>query len=152
MEEAERLCDRVAIIDQGKILAIDTVSVALPVSIVASNPVLRAGQTAIVTTRSLPLSRLVTPTPATRAPLQLAVTVLSDVPPAQRGTITGGSAGQETGFRIIEVTPPQTAISYHAPAAAIARARVEYVAVHLATPEGHRGEFIGSIAMRLEPG
>ena len=138
--------------DEGEILAIDTVSVALPLSIVASNPVLRAGQTAIVTTRSLPLSRLVTHTPTNRAPLQLAVTVLSDAPPAQRGTITGGSAGQEAGFRIIDVTPPQTAITYQAPAAAIARTRVEYVAVHLATPDGHRGVFIGSIAMRLEPG
>jgi hypothetical protein len=138
--------------DEGQILAIDTVSMALPLTIVSSNPVLRAGQTAIVTTRSLPLSRLVTQAPTVRAPLQLAVTVLSDAAPAQRGIISGGSPGQETGIRIIEVTPPQTAITYRAPAAGIARSRVEYVAVHLATPDGHRGVFIGSIAMRLEPG
>ncbi|MDB6062011.1 MAG: hypothetical protein JWM78_2114 [Verrucomicrobiaceae bacterium] len=138
--------------DEGEILAIDTVSVALPLSIVATNPVLRAGQSAIVNTRSLPTSRLQTREPSTSGPLQLAVTVLSDAPPAQRGTIVGGSAGLETGFRIIDVTPPQTAITYQAPAAALSRGRVEYVAVHLATPDGHRGVFIGSIALRLEPG
>ena len=42
--------------------------------------------------------------------------------------------------------------TYQAPAAPIARGRTEYVAIHLATPDGHRGIFIGSIAMRLEPG
>lgn len=138
--------------DEGEILAIDTVSVALPVSLVASNPVLRAGQTAIVNTRSLPISRLATRTPPTNTPLQLAVTVLSDAAPAQRGTISGGIAGKETGFRIIDVTPPQTAITYQAPAGEINRGRIEYVAVHLATPDGHSGVFIGSVAMRLEPG
>ena len=138
--------------DEGEILAIDTVSVALPLTIVASHPVLRAGQTAVVSTRSLPTSRLLNRDPAVDAPLQLAATVLSDAPPAQRGSIISGSAGQETGFRVIAVTPPLTAITYQAPAAPIARGRTEYVAIHLATPDGHRGIFIGSIAMRLEPG
>lgn len=138
--------------DEGEILAIDTVSVALPVSIVANNPVVRAGQTAIVNIRSLPASRLAIRTPLTNASLQLAVTVLSDAAPAQRGTISGGNAGKETGFRIIDVTPPQTTITYQAPAGEINRSRIEYVAVHLATPDRHSGVFIGSFAMRLEPG
>jgi hypothetical protein len=137
--------------DAGEILAIDTTSVALPLHISVARPVLRAGESTTVSTQSLPLSRLATRAPDTRAPLQLAATVLSDAPPAQRGSIVGGNAGQETGFRIIEVTAPDTAITYQAPAAAIGRARVEYVALHLATPDGHRGVFIGSVALRLDP-
>jgi hypothetical protein len=137
--------------DEGQILAIDTASVSLPVEFTVNNPVLRAGQSALVNTPSLPLTRLLTTAP-TRGPLQLAVTVLSDAPPAQRGTISGGSAGQETGFRIIDVAPQTTAITYQAPAGAISRARIEYVAVHLATPDGHSGIFIGSTALRLQPG
>jgi hypothetical protein len=137
--------------DEGEILAIDTTTVVLPLEISVANPVLRAGESSVVNARSLPASRLMTRAPDTRAPLQLAVTVLSDAPPAQRGTILGGSAGQESGLRIIDVTPPLTVISYQAPADAISRARVEYVSVHLATPDGHRGIFIGSAAVRLEP-
>lgn len=136
--------------DEGEILAIDTTSVALPVEFTVNNPTLRAGQSAIVNTPSLPLTRLLTRAP-TQGPVQLAVTVLSDAPPAQRGSISGGNAGQETGFRLIAVTPQTTAITYQAPAAAISRARTEYVAVHLATPDGHSGIFIGSIALRLQP-
>lgn len=143
--------------DEGEILAIDTVSVALPLTLIAAQPVLRAGQSTVVTARSLPISRLLTVDPLTgdqitRAPLQLAVTVLSDAPPAQRGSINGGSAGQESGFRLIDVTTPLTAITYQAPAAASPRLRTEYVAIHLATPDGHRGVFVGSIALRVEPG
>jgi hypothetical protein len=138
--------------DEGQILAIDTVSVALPLTLTAASPVLRAGGGTRIDARSLPDTRLGTSDPATRAPLRLAVTVLSDVSPAQRGTIGGGSAGQETGFRLIDVTPPATAIQYQAPAAAISRTRIEYVAVHLATPDGHRGIFVGSVALKLEAG
>lgn len=137
--------------NEGEIRAIDTVSVPLPVALAPSQGVLRAGQSAIVTARSLPTSRLLNP-PSTRTPLQLFVTVLSDVPPAQSGSITGGSAAAETGARLIDVTPPETRLTYQAPAAAVARSRIEYVAVHLATPEGQRGVFIGSVALRLEPG
>jgi hypothetical protein len=137
--------------DEGQILAIDTTSVSLPVEFTVNNPVLRAGQSATINTPSLPLTRLLTRESTTRGPLQLAVTVLSDASPAQRGVIGGGSAGQETGFRIIDVAPQTTAITYQAPAAAIARARIEYVAVHLATPDGHSGVFLGSIALRLQP-
>jgi hypothetical protein len=136
--------------DEGQILAIDTTSVSLPVEFTVNNPVLRAGQSATINTPSLPLTRLLTQ-PTTRGPLQLAVTVLSDAPPAQRGVISSGSAGQETGFRIIDVAPQTTAITYQTPAAAIARMRIEYVAVHLATPDGHSGVFLGSVALRLQP-
>lgn len=137
---------------EGEILVVDTVSVILPVSLVTSTTVVRTGQSAVVHARSLPMARLRDREPPSSSTLQLAVTVLSDAPPAQRGTISNGSAGQETGLRLIDVTPPQTAIAYQAPAAAIGHARVEYVAVHLATPDGHRGVFIGSIALRLEAG
>jgi len=137
---------------EGEILAIDVASVALPLELTVANPVLRAGQTSVVRARALPASRVDTRTPPARAPLRLAVTVLSDAPPAQRGTIGGGVPGLETGFRLIDVTPPLTSIDYRAPAAGIGRARVERVAVHLATPDGHRGVLLGSAAVRLEPG
>lgn len=141
-----------AVQDEGEILAIDTTSVALPLRFTVTNPVLRASETTQVTTQALPAARLATLAPDAHTTLQLAVTVLSDAPPAQRGSISGGSTGQESGFRIIDVTQPTTEITYQAPAAAVSRTRTEYVAVHLATPDGHSGVLLGSVAVRLEPG
>ena len=77
--------------------------------------------------------------------------MVSDAPPARRGAISGGVAGTETGFRVIDVTLPETSIGYQAPASGIDRTRLEYVAIHLATPDGQRGVFLGSAAVRLEP-
>jgi hypothetical protein len=113
--------------------------------------VVRAGETAVLKVRSLPTTRLITLEPRTDEPLRLAVTVLSDFPAAQRGTISGGTAGAETGFRIIDVAQPETTITYQAPGSGIDRTRIEYVAIHLATPDAHRGVFLGSTAIRLEP-
>jgi hypothetical protein len=135
---------------EGEIRAIDTVMVPLPLEIAARNAVVRAGESASVRVRSLPPARVVTREPPATEALRLAVTVLSDAPPAERGVITSGSPGAETGFRIIAVTSPETAIAYQAPATGISRPRVEYVAIHLATPDAHRGVFLGSIAIRLE--
>lgn len=140
-----------AVQTEGEIRAVDSVLVAMPLEIELQNEVVRAGDTAALKARSLPGSRLAGLEPPSRQALRLAVTVLSDAPPAQRGTISGGEPGAETGFRIITVSPPETTITYRAPADGIERTRLEYVAVHLATPDAHRGVFLGSAAIRLEP-
>ena len=137
--------------DEGEILGVDTTIASLPVAVSVGSAVVRAGQTAELRVRSLPASRMASVEPFATQPLQLAVTVAGDAPPAQRGTIAGGTAGAETGFRIIDVTPPETVITYHAPAGGIGATRIEYVAIHLATPDLHRGVFLGSTAIRLEP-
>ena len=136
---------------EGEIRAVASVLVALPVAIEVQHAVVRAGETATLKARSLPGTRLAGLAPPSSQILQLAVTVLSDAPPAQRGTISGGGPGAENGFRILPVTPPETTIIYQAPVAGIDRTRLEYVAIHLATPDAHRGVFLGSTAIRLEP-
>jgi hypothetical protein len=138
---------------EGVIRAIDTVIAPLPLelSFAAPSAVVRQGQSATVRVRSLPTQRLLELEPRRSQALQLAVTVLSDAPPAQRGTISSGVAAVETGFRLHDVTQPETAIVYQAPASNVTRARIEYIAIHLATPEGRRGVFLGSTALRLEP-
>jgi len=125
--------------------------VSLPLAIDTPDAVARAGQSVTIRVRALGGQRVLTHQPPQTAPLRLAVTVLSDAPPAQRGAITGGVAGTETGFRVIDVSLPETSIGFQAPAAGIDRTRLEYVAIHLATPEGRRGVFLGSVAVRLEP-
>jgi hypothetical protein len=136
---------------EGEIRAVDAVIVALPLEIDAKDTVVRAGQSATIRVRSLGGQRLMVREPRQTQPLQIAVTVVSDAAPAQRGSISGGTPGVETGFRIIDLTPPQTAVSYQAPASGITRTRIEYVAIHLASPDRRRGVFLGSAAVRLEP-
>ena len=136
---------------EGEIRSVDSVLVSLPLAIEARDAVARAGGSVTIRVRALGGRRQTSLQPPQAAPLRLAVTVVSDAPPAQRGAITGGVAGTETGFRVIELTPPETAIGYQAPATGISRTRLEYVAIHLATPTGQRGVFLGSAAVRLEP-
>lgn len=136
---------------EGEILAVDSVIVPLPLAIEARDAVVRAGQTATIRVRSLGGQRLMAREPRQTQPLQIAVTVVSDAAPAQRGSIVGGTAGVETGFRVVDLTPPETVVSYQAPASGITRTRIEYVAIHLASPDRHRGVFLGSAAVRLEP-
>jgi hypothetical protein len=136
---------------EGEIRAVETIIAPLPLEIAVQNGVVRAGETAVLKVRSLPTTRMVTLEPRSDQALRLAVTVLSDSPPAQRGTISGGTAGAETGFRIIDVAQPETSIIYQTPGSGIDRTRIEYVAIHLATPDAHRGVFLGSTAIRLEP-
>ena len=73
----------------------------------------------------------------------------SDLPPADRGTIDGGTAGVEQGVRIVPIEGPGTTVTYRAPTAALGTTTVEFVAVHLATREGQRGAFVDALAIRL---
>jgi hypothetical protein len=136
---------------EGEIRAIQSTIVSLPLEIVARDLVVRAGQLATIRVRSLHGQRLLERDPRRTEPLRLALTVLSDAPPAQRGSITGGEPGTETGFVVVEATPPETSIQYQAPASGISRSRLEYIAIHLAAPDRQRGVFLGSAAVRLEP-
>lgn len=137
---------------EGTILAIDQLMTALPLRILVDDLSLPLGGTTTVRVRGMDERRLVDPKTGTRQPLKLAVAVVSDLPPAQRGAITGGDPGQETGFHLIAATAPETLIGYKAPAGDVGATRVEYIAVHLATPDGHRGVFLGSAAVRLSAG
>jgi len=137
--------------NEGQIRAVDTVIVPLPLDISAKETVVQVGQRATILVRSLGGQRLMAADPRQTQRLQIAVTVLSDAAPAQRGSISSGVAGAETGFRIIDLTPPETAIAYEAPVANVTRPRTEYVAIHLASPDRTRGVFLGSAAVRLEP-
>jgi len=136
---------------QGQISAIESTLVPLPLAATVASKVLRAGQSTTLEASSLPGTRLATLTPPARGALRLAVSVLSDVSPAERGVIPSGGAGSETGVRLIDVANPVTLFDYRAPAQ-VAHNRVEYVAVHLATPDGLRGVLLGTVALQLVAG
>ena len=131
--------------------AIDAIVAALPLSIATDSPVVPTGGTTLVRIRGVGGERLVDTDPETREPLELALTVVSDLPPNERGAITSGAAGLETGVRIVPVADPETVAGYRAPAGELGATRAEAVAVHLATPEGGRGLFLGSAAVILVP-
>jgi hypothetical protein len=77
--------------------------------------------------------------------------VISDLPPALRGTITSGADGAEPGLRIVSAGAASTVITYAAPTGNLGATRNEFVALHLATPDGQRGVFLGSAAIQLVP-
>lgn len=123
----------------GIIGTIDTVTTALPLATSVDRPVTPAGGSTKIRVRSLSPNR------------SLAVTVASDLPPAQRGTITSGAAGVEPGVRIVPVTPPETVIDYKAPIGNLGTTRVEFVSLYIATDDSRRGIFLGSALVRLQP-
>ena len=136
--------------DEGVMRAIDMLIAPLPLAMVVADGVLRPGGTTTVRVAPPAGRRLVDPATGARARLQLAATVLGDVPPVQRGSIPAGAAGDETGVRILDLTGPELLIPYQAPAGDPGPVgRIEYVAVHLATPDGGKGVYLGSAAIRL---
>lgn len=137
--------------EEGTIRALDFMMAPLPININADKASLQAGETANIRIPSITGQRLVTVAGNVREALRLAVVVLSDLPPAQRGKITSGEPGAEVGFQIVQAGEPETVILYQAPTGDIGATRLEYVAVHLATPDKKSGLFLGSTAIRLEP-
>src|SRR5262249_7381323 len=130
-----------------------TIIAPLPLMLGVSSDRVRPGGAATITVAAPGRRRLIDPATNVQENLRVAVTVVSDVPPAQRGTIPAGAPGDGTGLRIIEVTGPQVSIPYQAPASDPGPAgRTEYVAVHLATPTGSQGLFLGSAAIHLVTG
>lgn len=138
--------------EEGLMRAIDTIMGVLPLAITADSPVVPTGGTTSVRIRGVGGERLADTDPETRESLELALTVVSDLPPDERGAITSGRAGLEVGVRIVAVSAPETVVAYSAPAGELGATRAEAVAVHLATPEGARGLFLGSAAVLLTPG
>jgi hypothetical protein len=135
---------------EGVILAVDPLIVPLPVEMRVADAGVRPGGSTTVTVAAPQRQRLAGPGGAARAAVRLAVRVLADVPPDQRGTIPAGVAGAETGLRILDVAGPQLAVPYQAPASNPGPAgRIEYVAVHLAMSDNTSGVFLGSVAIRL---
>lgn len=126
---------------------VDSIIETLPATIRAARSVLQPGaQTQILVDLS---SRRRTVDGQSFEPLQLAAAVLGDLPPGQLGTIVSGAPASEAAFRLHAVGQGPTEIVYAAPASGVSRARTEYVAVHLATPDGAPGLFVGSAPIRL---
>ena len=136
---------------QGTIAAVDTTLAALPLQVLVDSAVVFAGGDTKLRLRSFGGQRLTDPATGAHAPLALAVTVTSDLPPAQRGAIVNGTAGVEMGVRIILAGDAETVIVYHAPEGSLGTTRTEYVAIHMATPDNRRGVFLGSAAVNLLP-
>jgi hypothetical protein len=136
--------------DGGKITNIDPLLAALPLHIELDRESLPPGGSTTVRVPSFAPTRLALN--GQRGLASLAVSVMSDAPIAQRGTIPEGAAGPETGLRIVPLARPATLFSYHAPAANAGPARWEYIQVHLATADLRRGALLGTAAVRITEG
>ena len=133
---------------EGKIDAVDPMVVA-PLRLSAARRAVPIGGGTTIRVPSLGHTRLTSVDSRERGPVELAVTVVSDLPPDARGTITSGQAGAEAGLRIIAQDANDTELVYAAPAGDPGAVRKEYVAVHLATPERRAGVLIGTLALEL---
>ena len=135
---------------EGVIQAVDPLIVPLPLGLRVADAGVRPGGSTTVTVDAPQAQRIGATVSGPRAVVRLAVSVLADVPPAQRGTIPAGVAGAETGTRILTVSGPRLAVPYQAPAGNPGPSgRIEYVAVHLATTANTTGVFLGAAAIRL---
>jgi hypothetical protein len=134
---------------ESSIRRVERISEVLPVRIEVDRRAVPIGGTTTVRLRAIEGQRLVNPDTGATAPLQLAVSVLSDLPPAQRGSIQSGQPGAETGVRIVPSAGAETVITYQAPGGNVGSVRTEYVVFHLATPDNQRGIFVGSAAISL---
>lgn len=134
---------------EGVTAAIDIELNATPLVLSARDPVVRQGGSTVVTIEGIRGRRGTAVDPPADEPLALAVSVTSDLPPAERGQLTGGTAGTEAGVRIVPLDGPLTTVTYVAPTAALGAVRVEFVAVHYATRELGRGVLIDALPIRL---
>ena len=125
--------------EEGKIVSVTVRTGFQPLTFEVKPPRVVAGTPAQVIVRGLD------------TPARLAVRVISDFDAAKRGTLAGGSAGAETGVRIIEVPAGarEAIIDYTAPAAPLENKQFERVAVHFATPQNRRSVLLGSAPVRI---
>lgn len=125
---------------EGVIEQLAVHSNALPLTLGAQPPQVPAGGNARLLIRGASAGR------------SLALSVASDLTPAQRGTIVSGLPGPEGDGRLHAVLGAETVAEYRAPLAAdLGAIRQEVINVHLATPDGRRGLFLGAIVVRLRP-
>ena len=134
---------------EGVMLGVDVALNATPLVLSAAVPVVTRGGDTVVSIGGIGGRRLTDVDPPTREPLALAISVTSDLPPADRGRIDGGAAGTEPGVRIVPIDDAVTTVTYRAPTASLGTVGVELVAVHYATREGGRGVFIDALPIRL---
>ena len=134
---------------EGTIEAVDPLLEALPLAIAADDRVVPGGGSTTVRIRSITGGRL--SADGSRTAPQLALSVVSDLPPADRGAIASGTAGPETGLRLVQAAA-ETAVAYQAPVGDLGATRSELVAIHLARADGTRGMLLGSVAIMLAPG
>jgi hypothetical protein len=131
---------------EGLIGSLDINVVPQPIDIVPLQPAISVGGTLRLHVRGLPTRRGPAAAPG---PFGVAVRVLSDVPPDQRGTIVNGVAGAESNLRIVNVTSADTEVQYQAPAAGVENVRVEVVTIFFATPDRKPGAFLGAVPVRV---
>ncbi len=136
---------------EGVIRVPATTLVPLPLAIVVDQPALLAEGTTAIHIRGVEGARPVDAEGAVE-PLRLALTVVSDLPPDQRGRITSGEAGAETGSRIVTAGAGETVVTFQASALVPDQPRTEVVAIHLATPDQRRGLLLGSAVVQTLPG
>jgi hypothetical protein len=137
---------------EGVIQSVDVVTEVLPVTVTVDDPAVPRGGTTTVRIRTALGTRLSDPATGAREAVRLAVTVASDLPPAERGTIVTGDPGAETGTQIVTGTDPETAVVYAAPTGDPGAVRVEHMEVRLAAPDGRAGVLLASVAILLAPG
>ncbi|MBJ6369927.1 hypothetical protein [Sedimentitalea arenosa] len=135
----------------GLIDAVDVFVAAAPLRLTADRLRLRTGESTDITITGLPLDRLAEVDAGARAPAQLALRVESALPPADRGRITTGSDGAETGLRLVSAADGAFIARYTAPVGALGTTRSETVAVHVATDAGGRGLYLGGLTIGLSP-
>ena len=131
---------------EGQIDAIDVKLVPQPLTFKPLQPAIRMGGMLPLRVAGLPVRRGPAKAPG---PFAVAVRVLSDVPPDQRGTIANGVAGAESNLRIVDAATPETELQYQAPAAGVKNLRIEVVTIFFATPERKPGAFLGAIPIRV---
>lgn len=132
--------------DGGVIVAIDPVLVSVPLGLSVVPREVPPGGSARLRLQTPARMRLADPGTGARQPLALALRVISDLPPAERGTVTGGEPGAEPGLRLVSLAAAETEIAYAAPASGPA---VEFIAVHLARPDGRAGPFLDAAAVTI---
>jgi hypothetical protein len=136
---------------EGVMRDIDIEMVPVPLALSARDPIVRQGAATTVTIGGVAGRRTSGLDPFTDEPVALAISVTSDLPPADRGRIDTGTAGLDQGVRIVPLGGPDTTVTYRAPTASLGTTRVEFVAVHLATPDGDTGVFLDALPIRLVP-
>ncbi len=136
---------------EGTIAAVAPLLEALPFTIVPDDPVVSVGGSTTVRIRTVSGRRIAAGGGAPEAP-RLALLVVSDLPPAERGAIASGTAGTEAGVRLVQASDSEVAVAYQAPTGDPGATRSERVAVHLARADGTRGLFLGSAAIVLANG
>lgn len=131
---------------EGQIDSVDINLIPQPIDVLPLQPAVSTGQLLRLRVRGLPSRRGPTTSPS---PFAVAVRVLSDVPPDQRGTIANGIAGAESNLRIVEASAPDTEVQYRAPASGVDNVRIEVVTFFFATPQRKPGAFLGAVPVRV---